>query len=91
MKESYRSSTKTAPLLHLFNKNRASTVAFENDALTVWAKSGLITHAIPADEIMEVKLRKLPLLANSPFRPSKDGPSPSAGSNAHRRRGSTGN
>ena len=56
-------SAKTAPLLHLFNRNRASTVAFENDVLTVWAKSGLIAHTIPADEIMEVKLRKLPLLA----------------------------
>ena len=62
MKESYRSSTKTTPLLHLFNKNRASTVAFESDVLTVWAKSGRITQTLEVEEIMEVKLRKLPLL-----------------------------
>ena len=55
-------SAKTVPLAHLFNRNRASTVAFEEDVLTVWAKSGRIAHTIPAEEIREVKLRKLPLL-----------------------------
>ena len=62
MPESTFESTKTAPLLHLFNKNRASTVAFESDVLTVWAKSGRIADTLKAEEIQEVKLRKLPLL-----------------------------
>ena len=64
MREPTAQSTKTAPLLHLFNKNRASTVAFEADVLTVWAKSGRITHTVKAEEIREVKLRKLPLLGH---------------------------
>ena len=51
-------STKTAPLLHLFNRNRASTVAFENDVLTVWAKSGRIAHTISVEQIEEVLLQK---------------------------------
>ena len=55
-------SSKTAPLLHLFNRNKASTVRFEDDVLTVWAKSGRITQSVKADEIQEVKLRKLPLV-----------------------------
>ena len=62
MTEPIPKSTKTAPLLHLFNRNRASTVAFESDVLTVWAKSGRIAQTLKAEEIMEVKLRKLPLL-----------------------------
>ena len=62
MPKSISQSTKTAPLLHLFNRNRASTVAFEADALSVRAKSGRVAHTISADEIQEVKLRKLPLL-----------------------------
>ena len=56
-------SAKTAPLLHLFNRNRAPTIAFESNVLTVWAKSGRIAHTIKAEEIQEVKLRKLPLLS----------------------------
>ena len=56
-------STRTAPLLHLFNKNRASTVVFKADVLTVWAKSGRIAHTVRVDEILEVRLRKLPLLS----------------------------
>ena len=62
MPESNSQSTKTAPLLHLVNRNKASTVAFEADVLTVWAKSGRIAHTVRADEILEVRLRKLPLL-----------------------------
>ena len=48
-------STKTAPLLHLFNRDRASTVAFEDDVLTVWDKSGRIAHTVRADEIGKPK------------------------------------
>ena len=55
-------SSKTAPLLYLFNRNRASTVRFEDAALTVWAKSGRIAQSVRADEVQEVKLRKLPLI-----------------------------
>ena len=55
-------STRTAPLLHLFNRNRASTVDFENDVLTVWTKSGRMAHTVRSDEIGEVELRKLPFL-----------------------------
>ena len=55
-------SSKTAPLLHLFNQNRASTVRFEDDVLTVWAKSGRIAQSVNIDEIREVKLQKLPLV-----------------------------
>ena len=56
-------SSKTAPLLHLFNRNKAATVRFEDDILTVWAKSGRIAQSVRADEIREVKFQKLPLLS----------------------------
>ena len=62
MPESTSHSTKTAPLLHLLNRDGASTVAFENDVLTVWTKSGRMAHTVRADEIGEVELRKLPFL-----------------------------
>ena len=38
-------------------------LAFGADVLTVWAKSGRIAHTVRADEILEVELRKLPLLS----------------------------
>ena len=60
-------STRTAPLLHLFNKNRASSVAFEADVLTVWAKSGRIAHTIPAEETGEVNLLEMPFLGQLTF------------------------
>ena len=63
MRDSESQSTKTAPLLHLFNRNKASTVRFEEDVLTVWAKSGRIAQSVKADEIREVKLQKLPLVS----------------------------
>ena len=47
-------SSKTAPLLHLFNRNKASNVRFEDDVLTVRAKSGRIVHTVSADEIQTV-------------------------------------
>ena len=56
-------SSKTAPLLHLFNRNKASNVRFEDDVLTVWAKSGRIAQSVRADEIREVNLQKLPLIS----------------------------
>ena len=63
MPEATSQSAKISPLLDLFNRNRASTVAFEADVLTVWVESGRIAHTIPADEIKEVKLRNFPLLS----------------------------
>ena len=77
--EAPANSAKTAPLLHLFNRNRASAVTFEADVLTVWAKSGRIAHTIPVDEITDVKLRKLPP-PRPTHRPHK------AGADHHRRR-----
>ena len=72
MRDSESQSTKTAPLLHLFNRNKASTVRFEEDVLTVWAKSGRIAQSVKADEIREVKLQKLP--ARQPaHRPDQQG------------------
>ena len=62
MRDSESQSTKTAPLLHLFNQNKASTVRFEDDVLTVCAKSGRIAQSVNADEIREIKLQKLPLV-----------------------------
>ena len=55
-------STKTAPLLQLFNKNKASTVSFQDDTLTILAKSGRVAHSLTVSEIGEVQLQKLPLL-----------------------------
>ena len=55
-------STKTARLLHLFNRNKAASVSFENDTLIVHTKSGRIAHAVDVDQIKEVHLRKLLLL-----------------------------
>ena len=54
--------TRTAPLLHLFNRNKASIVRFEDDILTVWAKSGRITQSVRADQIEEVQLQKQTLV-----------------------------
>ena len=59
MREIIPRSTKTAPLLHLFNRNKAASVSFENDTLTVHTKSGRIAHTVNADQIKEVHLRKL--------------------------------
>ena len=55
-------STKTAPLLHLINRDRASTVSFSNDTVTVRAKSGRVIHSIGADAIGKVQLQKLILI-----------------------------
>ena len=55
-------STKTAPLLQLFNKNEASTVSFQDDTLTILAKSGRVAHSLRVSEIEEVQFQKLPLL-----------------------------
>ena len=52
-------STKTAPLLHLFNRNKASTVSFQNDTLTIFAKSGRVAHSLRVSEIEEVQFQKL--------------------------------
>ena len=54
--------SKTAPLLHLFNRNKASTVKFEDDILTVWAKSGRIAQSVNADQIKEVQLQRQTLV-----------------------------
>ena len=59
MRDTILRSTKTAPLLHLFNRNKAASVSFENDTLTVYTKSGRITHTVNADQIKEVHLQKL--------------------------------
>ena len=55
-------STKTAPLLHLFNQNKAATVAFEADVLTVWAKSGRIAHTFSIDQIEETQIQRQTLV-----------------------------
>ena len=39
-------SSKTAPPLHLFNRNKVATVRLEDDILTVWAKSGRTANAV---------------------------------------------
>ena len=62
MRDTIPRSTKTAPLLHLFNRNKAASVSFENDTLTVHTKSGRIAHAVDVDQIKQVHFRKLLLL-----------------------------
>ena len=47
-------SSKTAPLLHLFNRNKAATGRLEDDILTVWAKSGRIAQSVRAEAIQAV-------------------------------------
>ena len=64
-------SSKTAPLLHLLNRNKASTVSFQNDTLTVWVESGRVAHSTRADEIGEVQLKKLFLVNRLTVRPKK--------------------
>ena len=55
-------STKTAPLLHLINQDRASTVSFSDDTVTVRARSGRVIHTMGADAIGTVQLQKLILI-----------------------------
>ena len=62
MRDTNPRSTITAPLLHLFNRNKAASVTFENDTLTVHTKSGRIAHTVNADQIEQVHLWKLLLL-----------------------------
>ena len=62
MRDTIPRSTKTAPLLHLFNRNKAASVSFENDTLIVHTKSGRIAHAVDVDQIKQVHFRKLLLL-----------------------------
>ena len=61
MRDTTPRSSKTAPLLHRFNQNRAASVSFENDALIIYTKSGLIAHTVVADQIKEIHLQKFPL------------------------------
>ena len=51
-------STRTRPLLHLFNWNRAFAVAFDGEVLTVRAKSGRITHTFSIAQIAEIQLQR---------------------------------
>ena len=53
MRKSGSERTKTAPLLHLFNRDKASTVRFEEGVLTVWAKPGRIAQSLKADQIQK--------------------------------------
>ena len=63
MNERAFQSSKTAPLLHLFNRDKAPSVKFEDDVFTMWAKSGRTAQVVRADDIREIKLQKLPFLS----------------------------
>ena len=46
------------PHLHLLNRDKTSSVGFQNDVFTAQAKSGQSTHAVQANQIAETRLRK---------------------------------
>ena len=58
-----RPSTLSRTPAYLLNRNKASTVRFEDDVLTVWAKSGHIAQSVKAVEKWKVQLQKLPLIS----------------------------
>ena len=58
-----RSSTLSRTPAYLLNRNKAATVRFEDDVLTVWAKSGHIAQSVKAVEKWKVQLQKLPLIS----------------------------
>ena len=50
MKDSASQSYKTAPLLHLLDRNEASTIKFKGDVLAVGAMSRRVAHTLRAYE-----------------------------------------